>query len=183
MTLPLVNSTQAFSAGKEIMARKVFTAGSVLNAADVNTYLMDQAVMTFADSTARSSAIASPTNGMFTFLTGSESLEYYDGAGWVSVNNSTINTQSGTAYTLTANDAGKLIQFTSSSAVTLTIGTALLPGQKVDIVQDGAGTVTWAAGGGTVNAWNSATKLRGQYAAATIYAIGSASYRVVGNIA
>ena len=165
------------------MARKVFTAGSVLNAADVNTYLMDQAVMTFADSTARSSAIASPTNGMFTFLTASESLEYYDGTGWVSVNNSTINTQSGTAYTLAATDAGKLIQFTSASAVTLTIGTALLPGQKVDILRDGAGAVSWTAGGGTVQAVGGATSINGQYGAATIFCVGTAQYRVVGRIA
>jgi hypothetical protein len=163
--------------------RKTFVAGAVLTAADVNDYLMDQAVMTFATSDSRASAIAAPTEGMVTLLTDTDSMEIYDGTGWVSVNNSTVNTQAGTAYTLTATDAGKLVRFTSASAVTLTIGTAILPGQRVDLLQDGAGTVTWAAGGGTVLAWNSSTKTRGQYAAATLFCVGTSDYRVVGNLA
>ncbi len=43
--------------------RKVFTAGEVLTASDVNDYLMDQSVMVFAGTAARSSAIASPETG------------------------------------------------------------------------------------------------------------------------
>lgn len=165
------------------MPKKTFSAGSVLTAADVNTYLMDQSVMVFASDAARSSAIATATAGMVTLLTDSESLEVYNGSGWVSVNNSTINTQSGTAYTLTQADAGKLVVFTSASAVTLTIGTAILPGQRVDILRDGAGAVTWAAGGGTVQAVGGATSINGQYGAATILCTASNTYRVIGRIA
>lgn len=165
------------------MPKKTFTAGSVLTASEVNTYLMDQAVMTFADSAARSSAIATATTGMVTFLTTDDSLEVYNGSGWVSVNNSTLNTQSGTAYTLTQADAGKLIVFTSASAVTLTIGTTILPGQRVDILRDGAGNVTWAAGGGTVQAAASATSISAQYGAATILCTATNTYRVIGRIA
>jgi len=163
--------------------RKTFVAGAVLTAVDVNDYLMDQVVATFATSASRASAIAAPTEGMVTFLTDSNSLEQYDGAGWVSVNNSTVNTQTGTTYTLTAADAGKLVRFTSASAVTLTIGTAILPGQRVDLLRDGAGAVAWTAGGGTVLAFGTATTLAGRYAAATVLCVGSADYRVVGNIA
>jgi hypothetical protein len=165
------------------MPRKTFSAGSVLTAADVNTYLMDQAVQVYATSAARSSAIASPITGQVTLLTDTESLEVYNGSGWVSVNNSTLNTQAGTAYTLTQADAGKLVVFTSASATVLTIGTTILPGQRVDILRDGAGNVTWAAGGGTVQAVGGATSLSGQYAAATILCTATNTYRVVGRIA
>lgn len=160
-----------------------FTAGQVLTAAQVNTYLMTQAVQTFASSAARSSAIATAVNGQVTFLQDTESLEFWNGSGWVSVNNSTINTVAGTAYTLLATDAGKLVRFTSGSAVTLTIGTAILPGQKVDILRDGAGAVTWTAGGGTVLAAGTATSIPVQYGAATIFCIDTNQYRVVGRIA
>lgn len=65
------------------MPRKVFVAGEVLTAADVQTYLADQAIMTFAGTAARGSAISSPTTGMFTFQTDTSQLTYWDGSQWV----------------------------------------------------------------------------------------------------
>lgn len=60
-----------------------FQVNQVLTAAQVDTYLMNQTIMTFADSTARSSALATAaTEGMFTFLQDNDTLEYYDGAAW-----------------------------------------------------------------------------------------------------
>lgn len=64
---------------------KTFADGNVLTAADVNTYLMEQSVMVFADASARTSGIASPSEGMVTYLTGSDVLEYYDGSAWQAV--------------------------------------------------------------------------------------------------
>jgi hypothetical protein len=61
------------------MPRKVFTAGEVLAAADVNNFLMDQMIMTFADSTARSSAIGTASPGMITYLANVDTFEYWDG--------------------------------------------------------------------------------------------------------
>jgi hypothetical protein len=61
---------------------KTFASGEVLTAANVNGYLMQQTIMVFADSTARDTAIASPSEGMFVFLTGTDTLQYYDGAAW-----------------------------------------------------------------------------------------------------
>jgi hypothetical protein len=61
---------------------RTFTAGDVLTAAQVNTFLMQQSLMVFASSGARGSAIASPSEGMFTYLTDTNGLEYYDGAAW-----------------------------------------------------------------------------------------------------
>jgi hypothetical protein len=65
------------------MPRKVFTAGEVLAAADVNSFLMDQSVMVFAGTAARGSAIASPTEGMYTHLSDTDTLTYYNGSAWV----------------------------------------------------------------------------------------------------
>lgn len=64
---------------------KTFATGDVLTAADTNGYLMSQTVMVFADSTARSTAITSPQQGMVTFLKGTNSLEYYTGSAWTPV--------------------------------------------------------------------------------------------------
>lgn len=60
--------------------RKVFTSGEILTAADVNSFLMDQSVMVFADSTARGSAIPSPSEGMATYLQDVNQLQVYDGS-------------------------------------------------------------------------------------------------------
>ncbi|CAB4154305.1 hypothetical protein UFOVP631_44 [uncultured Caudovirales phage] len=65
------------------MPRKVFTAGEVLAASDVNSFLMNQMVMTFAGSAARSSAIPSPTEGMLTYLADSDSFQFYNGTSFV----------------------------------------------------------------------------------------------------
>jgi hypothetical protein len=70
------------------MPRKTFTAGEVLAAADVNTFLMDQSVMTFADSAARGSAIPSPTEGMVTYLDDSKNVEVFDGTNFTSISSS-----------------------------------------------------------------------------------------------
>lgn len=57
--------------------RKVFSAGEVLQAADVNDFLMDQSVMVFAGTAARGSAIPSPTEGMVTYLSDSDVVQVY----------------------------------------------------------------------------------------------------------
>jgi len=67
------------------MPRKEFVAFTRLDASDVNSFLMDQSVMTFADSAARDSAIATPTEGMFTYLQDTKTLEFYDSVDWVAV--------------------------------------------------------------------------------------------------
>jgi hypothetical protein len=64
------------------MPRKEFEAFTRLDASDVNTFLMDQTVMSFAGTAARGSAIPSPVEGMVTFLDDSDILSIYDGANW-----------------------------------------------------------------------------------------------------
>jgi hypothetical protein len=62
--------------------RKTFTAGDVLAASDVNTFLGNQMVMTFADSTARGSAIGSASVGMLTYLANVDTFEYWAGTAY-----------------------------------------------------------------------------------------------------
>lgn len=63
---------------------KTFT-GTTLAVADVQDYLMDQAVMSFADSTARSSAVGSPEEGMITVLRGTDVISAYNGSAHVDI--------------------------------------------------------------------------------------------------
>jgi len=160
-----------------------FSAGQILTATQVDDYLMRQSVMVFDDTSARSSAIGTVvTEGMVTYLKDTNSIEFSpDGTAFVSVNNSTINNQAGTAYTLTANDAGQLIRFTGASAATLTIDNVLAVGQRADIIQDGTGAVSVAAGTG-VTLQAIGTNLAEQYAAATVFCVASGEYRLVGNL-
>jgi hypothetical protein len=65
------------------MPRKVFTPGEVLAAADVNEFLQDQVIMTFAGTAARGSAIGTATEGMYAHLNDTDTLTYYDGTDWV----------------------------------------------------------------------------------------------------
>jgi hypothetical protein len=62
--------------------KKTFTAGEVLTASDVNTYLMEQSVMVFGGTAARSSAIPTPSEGMTSYRTDTQQIESYDGAEW-----------------------------------------------------------------------------------------------------
>jgi hypothetical protein len=65
------------------MPKKVFTSGEVLTATDVNSFLMDQSVMSFAGTAARGSAIGTATEGMLTYLADSNTFEYFDGSSFV----------------------------------------------------------------------------------------------------
>lgn len=71
------------------MAYKVFTNGSVLNASEINENLMNQAVIVFSNSTARSAALTSPTEGMVTYLEDTNSFEFWNGTAYQAFGSST----------------------------------------------------------------------------------------------
>lgn len=66
---------------------KTFVAGAVLGATETNTYLMQQSVMVFADVTARDTTpatrIASPTEGMVSYVKSVDQIQIYNGSSWV----------------------------------------------------------------------------------------------------
>jgi hypothetical protein len=59
-----------------------FVNGQTLPASRVQDYLMDQTVMVFANASARTSALPSPTAGMVTYLVDSGNLWFYTGSTW-----------------------------------------------------------------------------------------------------
>jgi hypothetical protein len=125
------------------MPRKVFTAGEVLAAADVNLYLSNEVI--FASSTA--------------------------------------------SGTVTVTDRYETLLVNSAGSVVVTFGTvtAFQAGERIDIIRDGAGTVTITRDG-TATTLNgagtagTAYRINQQYGAVSVVCVGTNSYRVIGNI-
>lgn len=59
------------------LGKKTFTAGDILTASQVNSYLMDQSVMAFADSATRATAVTVPSDGMMSYLQDTNVVEQY----------------------------------------------------------------------------------------------------------
>ena len=105
--------------------------------------------------------------------------------------NLAINAQTGTTYTFVLTDNGKWVTASNASAITVTIppisSVAYATGAQLNIVQKGAGQVTFAQGAGvTINstgATATAPALRAQYSSATCIHEGSDVWYVVGDIA
>jgi hypothetical protein len=102
-------------------------------------------------------------------------------------NEAVLTSSTATAYTVNTDDRYKTLVFTSGSAVTVTVGTATAfePGERVDIVQDGAGVVTVSAGT-TVTLAGRGTAVTSyeigqQYDGVTVLCVGTNSYRIIGN--
>ena len=170
---------------------RTYTAGAVLTATQVQNYLQDQVVQVYATTSARTVALGTAASaGMVSFITGTEGLDIYTHGTWTGLNYTTITASTVTAYTATANDANTTVVFSSASNVSFVIPDLFDIGERIDVIRDGAGTVsisagtgvtTWAGAGtaGTAKAFAIST----QYAAASILKVGAASYRVVGNVA
>lgn len=68
------------------LGRRTFAAGEVLTAGNVMGYLQDQAVMNFAGTAARGSAIGTAVSeGMVSYLADSNVVQAYDGSAWNSL--------------------------------------------------------------------------------------------------
>ena len=96
----------------------------------------------------------------------------------------TYRTVSGTTDTPTSADAGKIVKFTSGSAVTITINGSLDlgEGKRIDFVQDGAGQLTFTGSGATIKA-TPGSKTRAQYSACTLIGDTTADvYYLVGDL-
>lgn len=188
------------------LGKKTWSPLDVLTAADMNGYLMDQSVMKFASSTARSSALGTGVSaGMVSFRADGTAWEGYNGSTWgplVNIDTSSFITASSTAtltnksmsadqidtvstdksanYTLVAGDANTFIRSTNS-AITITVPDVLANGESVNFIQAGAGQITFSGSGVTLYSADSLTKTAKQYAGATIVKSGGAYY-LIGNL-
>jgi len=133
---------------------KNFTAASILTASDVNNFLMEQSVMSFASTGARDTKITAPEDGMVAYIgsnDASEGLYTYNGTSWrkgpgwnapwgvitnVSSTSNTITAGNVAAlsYTLTA-VANRLYQITATIKTSWSVAGRLLIG-----VSDGGTT-------------------------------------------
>lgn len=165
------------------MPYKVFVNGFPLNASEINSNLMQQAIATFVDATARTAAIETPVEGQVTYLTGSNLFQYYNGSAWVDLLPSagTVSDKSAN-YSIVAGDAGNTIRSTGS-AITITVDNVLSVGQRIDFLQDGSGQITFAAGTGvTLQSKDSKLKTNKQYSAASVLCVASGQYRLIGDL-
>jgi hypothetical protein len=89
-----------------LVAYKVFTNGSVLNASEINENLMQQSTAVFSNAAARTAAITSPVEGQMSYLEDVDRLQIWSGSAWVSPFGLTLlsSTAFSAATTVTANN-------------------------------------------------------------------------------
>jgi len=98
----------------------------------------------------------------------------------------TINTQTGTTYTLVLTDSAKMVTLNNASAVTMTVppnsSVAYATGTQIAISALGAGQVTVAQGSGVTVRTAETLKLRDQYSGASLLKIGTDEWLLVGDL-
>jgi hypothetical protein len=130
---------------------KLFNTGDVLTAAQVNTYLQEQAVMVFADASARTTALSGVlAEGMITYLKSDDKVYKYTGAAWVEVGGgSSPLTTKGDLYTYSTTDArlavgtnGQYLKADSTAATGLAWATLPASGKLLQVVEGSTTTYT-----------------------------------------
>jgi hypothetical protein len=96
------------------------------------------------------------------------------------VNSSNLNNQVGTSYSLVAADNGKVVTLNNAAAVTVTLPSGLTAGFSCTLIQLGAGQVTLAASGTTLNNSNG-LKTRVQHSAMSVIWTATNVYNISGD--
>jgi hypothetical protein len=84
-------------------------------------------------------------------------------------------------YTLTSADKNTYIRSTGS-AITITVPDVLADGESINFIQAGAGQITFAGSGVTINSVDAKLKTNKQFSGATIAKVGGAYY-LIGDLA
>ena len=91
-------------------------------------------------------------------------------------------TESGLTRTLSTSDNGKVIIFTNSSDITLTVDTTVgATGYSVTVIQNGTGKVTFSASGTTINNRQSHTKTAGRYGVVSLICTSTNTFVLAGD--
>lgn len=190
--------------------RKIFTAGEVLTASNLNTFVADQVVFVFAGSAARASGIGTATEGMLSYLEDTNRLEvfttFWEQVWPVTSFSGTITssqvsgsfggtqiqfggTTTSTSMTATAALDNGTIWVNGTAAVTITVPDVLNTWDTLTIWRNAGGTVTIAAGTGVTDWGGAGTsgtavtfKIDQTFNAATVQKVAANTYRVVGKI-
>lgn len=150
-------------------------------------------VNNFQNPTARNTAIPSPINGIVCFVRQEDSgeiinqIQYYYNGIWRSYQDSTAINEKTSSYTLVLSDAGKTINMNVGTANDLTVplngSVPFVIGQRLDIVQTGAGQTTIVATGGvTINSKNSNKKIAARYSGATLIKTDTDTWLLIGDL-
>ena len=144
---------------------KVWTTGDLVSASDFNNYVQEQVIMTFANSTARDSAVSSPEEGMFCYLADTNVLQFYNGSSWASyigdgdITGVTITTSAtsglsgGATATSGAFSSTLLVAPTLATSATVASGDVILMADVDDsnnLKKPTAGDIAGLAGGGSL---------------------------------
>jgi hypothetical protein len=103
-------------------------------------------------------------------------------SGTIATMAATVNAQTGTSYTLSETDNGKVITLNSPSPITLTVPSGLSVGFNCLVVQLGTGAITFTASSTTINNRGTNTKTAGLYAIATIVSYTSNTFITSGDM-
>lgn len=107
--------------------------------------------------TAQMNAIASPPQSLMVFNVDVNLYYYYStsSSSWMPVNVGSIKTITGNTYTLSEDDNGRILDFTSNSSIVLNVPGTLPVGFQVSITQAGTGQVEMVGTSGMVlnNRW------------------------------
>ena len=95
---------------------------------------------------------------------------------------SDIVSETTTARTLSDSDNGKVIVCSNAGQVIITVPAGLTSGFSCTITQGGAGTVTIAGSGASINGFNNKTATAGQYAVVNVIPVGANAYYVDGDL-
>lgn len=151
------------------------TGRSVLTAANANAARNAIDAAATAHNHSVHALTATGTRSATTYLRGDNT--------WASPATQAINAQTGTAYTLQAADAGKLVTLTNAAAITLTVpGSVFTAGQRVDCLVLGTGMVTAVGSGATVHGTPSLAS-RARYSTFTVLFTSATTAIVVGDLA
>lgn len=104
-------------------------------------------------------------------------------ADWTIAQTTSTPTFTTNAYAILASDNGKLLLLTNGATagtVNVNTGLGLVAGQRIDMIQTGAGQIT-IAGTATPNA-TPGKKFRAQYSSATLLCVGTNSYVLLGDL-
>lgn len=99
------------------------------------------------------------------------------------ISSSAVNTQTGTTYSLTASDNGKIVTMNNGATSTVTVIGGLPIGFNTTIIQLGAGAVGFtAASGVTLNSFASSIFIAGQHGAAAVISYTNNIFNLSGTL-
>ena len=141
------------------MPKKTFVSNEILTASDVNTYLMDQAVMVFDSASARNTALPSPTEGMVVYLKDTDALQKRTASAWVDVNTDSGKISQVVSATKTDTFSASTTSYTNITGLSASITPAstsskilVMTDIKVSVRDDnGQGVFVRLSGGNSTN--------------------------------